>query len=68
MKLFSALMALVLVITLGGDLLLNIHSLNHHDDDGNGGPDIGHLVKLNMKAKLAGRREQLPEVVAFQST
>ena len=30
--------------------------LNYHDVDGNGGPDIGHLVKLNMEARLAGRR------------
>ena len=31
-------------------------SLNHYDVDGNGGLDIGHLVKLNMEATLAGRR------------
>ena len=42
--------------------------LNHHDVDGNGGPDIGHLIKFNMEARLAGRRGQLPEVVVFQST
>ena len=36
--------------------------LNHHDVDGNDGPDIGHLVKLNMEAMLAERRGQLPEV------
>ena len=37
--------------------------LNHHDGDGYGGPDIGHLVKLNMEARLAERRGQLPEVI-----
>ena len=42
--------------------------LNHHDVDGNGGPDIGHLVKLNMEARLAGRRGQLPEVMIFWSS
>ena len=42
--------------------------LNHHDVDGNGGPDIGSLVKLNMEARLAGRRGQLPEMMIFQST
>ena len=42
--------------------------LNHHDVDSTGGPDIGHLVKLNMEARLAGRRGQLLEVVVFQST
>ena len=39
-------------------------SLNHHDVDGNGGSDIGHVVKL-MEARLAGRRGQLPEVMVF---
>ena len=29
--------------------------LNHHDADGSGGLDIGHLLKLNMEARLAGR-------------
>ena len=28
--------------------------LNYHDVDGNGGPGIGHLVKLNMEARLVG--------------
>ena len=27
-------------------------SLNHHDVDGNSGPDIGHLVKPNMEASF----------------
>ena len=30
--------------------------LNHHDVDGNGGFDIGHLVKLKMEVRLAGKR------------
>ena len=42
--------------------------LNHHNVDGNGGPDFGHLVKLNMEARHAGRRGQLPEVMIFRST
>ena len=42
--------------------------LNHHDVDGNDGPDIGHLVKLNMEARLAGRRGQFPEAMIFRST
>ena len=29
---------------------------------------LGHLVKLNMEAKLAGRNGKLPEVMIFQST
>ena len=41
-------------------------SLNHHNVDGNGGPDIGHLVELNMEARPAGRRGHLPEVIVFQ--
>ena len=40
-------------------------TLYHHDINGNDGPDIGHLVKFNMEARLAGRREQLPEVIVF---
>ena len=39
--------------------------LNHHDVDGNGGLILGHLVKLNMEARLTGRRGQLPEVMIF---
>ena len=35
---------------------------NHHDVDGNGGPDIGHLIELNMEVRLSGRRGQFPEV------
>ena len=42
--------------------------LNHHDVDNRGGLDIRHLVKLNMEARHAGRRGQLPEVMIFQST
>ena len=42
--------------------------LNHHDVDNSGGLDIGHQVKLNMEARLAGRRGQLPEVMIFRST
>ena len=38
--------------------------LNFHDVDGNGCPDIEHVVKL-MEAKLAERRGQLPEVMVF---
>ena len=37
--------------------------LNHHDVDGNDGLILGYLVKLNMEAKLAGRRGKLPEVM-----
>ena len=59
-------------ICVGDNLRLGSYAsyggLNHHDVDGNGGPDIGHLVKLNMEVRLAGRRRQLPEVVVFQST
>ena len=29
---------------------------------------LGHLVKLNMEARLAGRRGQLPEVMIFGNT
>ena len=43
-------------------------SLDHHDVNGYGGPNIGHLVKLYMEARLAGRRGQIPEVMVFQST
>ena len=42
--------------------------LNHHDVDNSGGLDIEHLVKLNMEAKNAGRRWQVPEVMFFRST
>ena len=41
---------------------------NHHDVDNSGGLDIGHLVELNMEARHAGKRGQLPEVMIFQST
>ena len=59
-------MALVsVIITLGPSV--GYGGLNH-DEDGNGGPDIGHLVKLNVEARLAGRRGQLPEVKIFRST
>ena len=39
--------------------------LNYHDVDGNGGPDIGHLVKLIWKQGLLG---EVAEVIVFQST
>ena len=44
--------------------------LNHHDVDQMVMVVLilGHLVKLNMEARLAGRRGQLPEVMIFQST
>ena len=42
--------------------------LNYCDVDGNGSPDIGHLVKLYMEARLVGRRGQLAEVIVFRST
>ena len=42
--------------------------LNHHNVDNSGGLDIEHLVKLNMEARHAGRRWQLPEVMIFRST
>ena len=42
--------------------------LNHHDVDNSGGLDIGHLVKLNMEARHAGRRGKLLEVMIFRST
>ena len=55
--------------TCSGNLRLgpsgSYETLYHHDIDGNGGPNIGHLVKFNMEAKLAGRREQLPKVIVF---
>ena len=35
---------------------LRLGSNSHDDVDRNGGPDIEHLVKLNMEARLAGRR------------
>ena len=60
-------MALVSVIIRLGPSI-GYGGLNHHDVDGNGGPDIGHLVKLNMEARLAGSRGQLPEVKIFPST
>ena len=39
--------------------------LNCHDVDGNGVLILGYLGKLNMEARLAGRRCQLPEVMVF---
>ena len=58
------LMALVsVIIRLGSSV--GYRGLNRHDVDNSVGLDIGHLDKLNMEARQAGRGGQLPEVMIF---
>ena len=62
------LMALVPVIIRLGPFSYVYGGLNHHNVGDSGGLDIEHLVKLNIGARHAGRRRQLPEAMIFLRT